>query len=158
MKKIESRSNAKNTRRVVTINEEPTRTQQQFKDDVNVNNIMKRYKKTGQISHVSGRQGQYLNLSSAPDYFEAMQKIATANTAFLSLPSEVRRRFGNDPALLLEFIHDPKNYDEGVKLGLFEQKKGPFQTPPPNSLPKNNDELNNDENTAASSPAPKKSK
>lgn len=154
MKKTDPRSNSKNTLRVMTINEEPTRTQQQFKDDVNVNNIMKRYKKTGQITHLSGRQGQYMNLTSAPDYFEAMQKIATANSAFLTLPSEVRRRFGNDPALLLEFIHDERNYDEGVKLGIFERKK----VPPQPSQPINNDESNNDDKMAASSPAPKKSK
>lgn len=156
--KKDQRNNHKHSLRIRTMNEEPTRTQQQFQADVNVNNIMKRYKKTGQISHLSGRQGQYMDLTSAPDYFEAMQKIATANTAFLNLPAEVRRRFGNDPALLLEFIHNPDNYDEGVKLGLFQPKNRIKETPAPNSQPINNDELNNDDKTAASSPAPKKSK
>jgi len=44
MKKIE---NINGRIKVQTINNQDTRTQQQFKDDVDVNNIIKKYKRTG---------------------------------------------------------------------------------------------------------------
>lgn len=145
MIKKSERSNAKNTIRVMTINDEPSRTQQQFKADVNVNNIMKRYRKTGQIVHLNNRKGIYADLTNVEGYFESLNKIALANQAFEQLPSEIRRRFQNDPKALLEFIHDPNNFDEGVKLGIFDSKQpslGPSSAPKTkvqNPIPRDND-------------------
>jgi len=156
MKKIETRASNK-SKRVYTLNTEPSRTQRQFRSQVDVNNIMKRYIKTGQITHLNNRSGKYADISSAQDYFESMKTISSATQAFQQLPSHLRKRFGNDPSLLLEFIHDPKNYDEGVKLGIFDHKQPPLETqistPPPLSK---NDDLNDDK--LSTSPAPKKPK
>lgn len=142
--------NPRRTPRIQTINEEKSRTQQQFKDEVNVNNIMKKYRKTGQITHLNNRTGKYADLSNAQDYFESIQTIRTASEAFDQLPSELRKRFHNEPAEMLQFINDPKNYDEGVKLGLFNPKLPPLNTSPAPTN-KTNDDLNDEQNT---SPAP----
>jgi len=147
MKTITVRENGK--RRVATINNQPSKTQQQFKDEVNVNNIMKKYRATGTITHLNNKEGKFADISNAQDYLESIQTITTANEAFHQLPSEIRRRFHNDPAELLEFINDPNNHDEGVKLGIFNKNLPPIipATPLPVEEPQ-----------PEPTPAPKKSK
>lgn len=132
--------------RVRTMNNEKSRTQQQFKDEVNVNSIMRKYKQTGVITHLNDKQGKYGDLSQVPDYFTAMQTIKTSQEAFDQLPSDVRRRFENDPSKMLAFVHDPNNYDEGVKLGIFNPKI-PDPINPPQPHPPTNDEPNDEPKT-----------
>lgn len=139
--------------RIQTFNREPSKTQQQFRDMVNVNNIMKKYHATREITHLNNRQGKYADITNAQEYFEATKTITEANQAFEQLPSHVRKRFGNDPSALLEFIHNPDNYDEGVKLGIFDPKI-PNPNPPQNNNPlpgQNNDDLNDDKPPVPSS-------
>lgn len=109
---------------VETINELPSITQQQWKDQCDVNNIVAKYQDTGELTHVARQKGVYADISQIGDYHQSLQKVMDANSAFMTLPAEVRLRFANDPAQFIAFTADPdKNYDEGVKLGLFEPKK-----------------------------------
>lgn len=109
--------------RVQTINNEPSMTQQQFKDECDINNIISKYQKTGTITHLRRTEGQYLDMSEISDYQTSLNKVIEANRLFDELPSEVRLRFGNDPAQFINFCENPeKNYEEGVKLGLFNKK------------------------------------
>jgi len=107
MKQITVRENG--TKSVKTIFEEPSRTQQHFKEECDVNKIMAKYKKGLPITHLARAAGAYADLTSAPDYLSAMQTVINAETAFMSLPSEIRKKFNHDPAALLQFIEDPKN-------------------------------------------------
>ena len=75
---------------------------------------------------------------------------------FDNLPSDVRNRFNNNPAQLLDFVADPENKEEAIELGLLpkpeitkqiieedgkyfqillkdgvEVERAPTQTPPP---------------------------
>jgi len=93
-------------------------TQQQFKDKVNVNSIMAKYRKTGLIEHVRKNPGVYSDLTQLPDYMTAMQTVINANRTFETIPANVRLRFQNDPAQLISFLSDPSNNDEALKLGL----------------------------------------
>jgi len=104
--------------RVATINSEPSKTQQQFKDMCDVNKIIAKFKKTGQITHISSSSGQYMDISNKPDYLTAMNTIVQAQQSFMQLPAKLRKRFDNDPAQLLEFVHDEKNRQEAIDLGL----------------------------------------
>nr|QJB18986.1 MAG: internal scaffolding protein [Microvirus sp.] len=108
---------------VQTINNEKSRTQQQYKDQCDVNNIISKYQKTGELHHINRRQGVYADMSSITDYHLSLQKVLDANNAFSALPSELRLRFNNNPENLLTFLQNPNNYDEGVKLGLYEPKQ-----------------------------------
>lgn len=152
MKQISVRKNKYNSRRVISLNSEPTRTQQQFKNDVNVNNIMKKYHRTREITHLNSRQGKYADISTAQDYFDSMNVISNATSAFNQLPSDIRKRFHNDPGALLEFIHNPENYDEAVKLGIFTPKEPTLtpQSPSPSPAPSLNDDLNDESKTPSS--------
>jgi len=120
MKQIETRSNG--SIRVRSINDQPSLTQQQFKEQCDINNIIAKYKKTGEVMHLNRKRGMYADLTKIQDYHSALQSVIDAQSAFATLPSDLRTHFKNDPGLLLQFLSDPKNYDEGVKIGLIEPK------------------------------------
>lgn len=121
MKKIELRPNG--TKRVYTVNNEPSMTDQQFKDDCDVNFIVDKFTKTGNLTHLAKFQGMYADVSEIPDLPQAMQIVSTAQTAFDTLPAELRSRFGNSPVNMVEFINNESNRDEAIKLGLIPPKE-----------------------------------
>lgn len=111
-------------RRVATVHEGASRTQQQFKDDCDVNKIMEKYRRTGTITFRKNVQdGVYMNLADAPDYQEALNTVIQAERAFEEVPSKIRLRFENDPKQFLAYLADPANHAEAVKLGLMTSKQ-----------------------------------
>lgn len=109
-------------------------TQRQFQEDTDVNKIMQKYKKLGQITHLNSRSGVYADITELGDYQQAMETVIRADRAFNDLPSNVRARFANDPQRLIEFLSDPKNEKEGMELGLIVQKE-PEAAPQPPAKP-----------------------
>lgn len=105
---------------VRTVNEEPSLTDQQFKDETDVNKILMKYIKNGlQIPPLTG---QYLDLTQLPDFREAQDIVLRGQEAFMSLDAHLRARFNNDPAQMLQFLDDPANAEEAVKLGLISKQ------------------------------------
>lgn len=100
------------------------RTKQQFKADTDVNNILKKYMKTGLLPDASRLPAKFGDFSSAPSYLDAMNLINEAHEQFASLNSSLRGRFQNDPSQFLEFCNDPKNLPEMLKLGLATERSG----------------------------------
>lgn len=123
MKVIEIRPNG--TKRVYTRNDEPSKTDQSFSEEVNVNNIMAKYIKTGQIKHLAKNVGLYADVSEIPDLAEALDQVTKAQYAFDALPSNLRTRFQNSPVEMVNFLSDNKNYDEAVSLGLIVKPSPP---------------------------------
>lgn len=113
------------------ISHPPSMTKQEFKDQCDINNIIKAFKITGQINHMSANAqlGMYADLPDPIDYQDAQNTIRQASESFASLPAKVRDRFENDPALFLAFLSDPANKDEAQALGLLN-KPGPDGLPP----------------------------
>jgi phage internal scaffolding protein len=105
---------------ISSINTEPTLTQQQFKEQCDINNIIKHYTQTGELP-LSKKVGQFLDVSNVQDYQTALQTVFDAQKAFDNLPSHVRSKFHNDPNNLLAFIEDDSNYEEAIKLGLLNE-------------------------------------
>jgi len=99
-----------------------SRTRSSFRDECDINVIMRKYAKTGLIDHVASVGGQYGNFIDAPLYHDAMNLLLEADTMFASLPSAVRRRFDNDPAAFLAFTQDESNLDEMRDLGLLKKE------------------------------------
>lgn len=117
MKKvIEIRKNG--TKRVYFQNEKPSRVQAQFQKECDVNEILKKYKKTGMLTHTAKTQLQYMDHTQLPDLHTAMIQLTTAQQTFDALPAELRKRFANSPAEMYEFLANPDNNEEAVKLGL----------------------------------------
>lgn len=113
------------------------RTKQSFREECDINTIMRRYQSTGVIDPRMFREGVFAD-ATGQDYQEAMLFIADAKAQFLDLPAEIRSRFENNPSKLLDFVHDPKNRDEAVQLGFLDASKLPKgwgDTPAPSASP-----------------------
>lgn len=93
-------------------------TQQSAKDECDINMIVESAKRGADISHLNRRTPMYGDFRNLPDYREALDIVNKANAAFMSMDAFVRERFANDPARMIEFLQDPKNRDEAVRLGL----------------------------------------
>lgn len=98
-------------------NLEPTRTQQQFKDEVDINTIVERFGLTGELPE-NVRVPVDGDFTQVTDYQGALNLILEAEAAFMEFPANVRERFSNDPAKLVEFVSDPANLEEARKLGI----------------------------------------
>lgn len=99
-------------------------TQQQYREDTDVNVIIRKAIKTGEpLPFKPG--GTYGDFSILKDYQSALAMITDAQEAFEGLPAKVRNRFDNDPGKLVAFLADEKNYQEGIDLGFFEGPKAP---------------------------------
>lgn len=95
-----------------------SRTSQEFADETDVNQIMKRYLATGTIPVYVDRMAINGDVSEFPSFQEMQNVLVDAQNAFMALPSALRERFGNDPAKFVEFANDKANVDELEKLGL----------------------------------------
>lgn len=98
--------------------DEPSMTNQQFVRECDINFIVKQNAETGFISHVNHLTPQWGDFGNSTDYQSALNYLQEANDSFMALPAEVRARFQNDPAQLLDFVTNIDNMDEAVKLGL----------------------------------------
>lgn len=116
---IEKRPNGR-TRVYSQPDREKSETQQHFKDEVDLNNIMKGYGNS--ISAVPHSwEGTYADIANIGDYREALDFVAEAERGFMELPSSIRERFGNDPQYLFDFMQDESNREEAYKIGLLQR-------------------------------------
>lgn len=101
----------------------PSMTQQQFKDEADINYIVSMYDSSGVMPtfHGDGQPTQpvFGDFASLPDNAQEMyNRMIEAKNNFDNLPLEVRKRFNYDPAAFLEFADNPENLDELVAMGL----------------------------------------
>lgn len=101
-------------------------TQDQFIEDCDVNVIMARYMKTGEMPPINGRTGVYGDFTELPSYQEALHTLTKANDMFMDIPAHIRLRFENDPQKLMDYLADSKNDEEAIKLGLKVRKEAPI--------------------------------
>lgn len=113
--------------RLVKLFTKPSRTKQEFRDECDINVLMKRYQKTGLFPQYPGQSPRYVSNIGMPDFQEALHIVMEAQSQFDALNSELRKRFDNDPAKFLEFVNDPANAEELVSLGLREAPKPPVE-------------------------------
>ncbi len=97
-----------------------SRTKQSFANECDINNIMRKFQKTGAVSHLN-RYGAEYGYATSLDFAESMRVVTKGQEMFNDLPSSIRSRFGNDPALFLDFVQDDSNVDEMVELGLLDK-------------------------------------
>lgn len=92
-------------------------TQQQFKDESDINNIVDRFMKTGHLPDPVSMP-QYVDYEGVFDFQSAMNVVRQADENFMRMDAKVRARFHNSPQEFLEFFADPANVEEAVRLGL----------------------------------------
>ena len=99
-------------------------TDQQYKAESDINEILRRYN-CGLGLPPSRGTGRYVDVSECGDYASLLNQVLQANKQFDSLPSDIRSRFGNSPAMFYQFVSNPANLDELCKLGLAVRREEP---------------------------------
>lgn len=69
-----------------------SRTKQKFKEECDINNILKKFQRTGAITHVQ-RHGARYGFASGVDFAEAARLVAEGVRQFEELPSSLRQEF-----------------------------------------------------------------
>lgn len=83
-----------------------------------INKIMARFERTGQVTHLAAVRPMFGNVPQFRGLADALIKVQEADDLFMGLDAAVRERFHNDPVEFIEFFDNPANLDEAVKLGL----------------------------------------
>jgi len=95
-------------------------TQQHFKEECDVINIIKRHDRNGIIEHVQRGQARYGDFSEVADYREALDLVRDAQDEFMTIPSDIRKKFDNDPGKFYEFVSNPDNKEELKTMGFVQ--------------------------------------
>jgi len=97
--------------------EDASLAQQHFKDECDINNILRQFNITGLLPEatLSPRYGDFTGIA---DYHSALNQVIAAEDEFMSLPATIRARFENDPAQLIDFLDKSENLNEAISLGL----------------------------------------
>lgn len=114
--------------------EKPTMTQSQFAEESDINNIVAKYQDTGILP-----QGDPSNVPMFGDfsdrklrsYQSAVNFVQDVLDRFNELPSQVRERVGNTPSGLINFLRNPDNLEEAIRLGLVNPPAKPEEPVPP---------------------------
>lgn len=112
-------------KRQATIQTQESLAKQEFKEQVDIHNIIRKYKATGQITHLNRTPAKY-GYATGRDFAEAMNIVVTAQESFQAMPAELRARFNNDPGAFLDFVDDPDNADKLADLGLITTPAQPL--------------------------------
>jgi len=125
---------------VLVCPEEENRTEQHHKDEVNINNIVKRHGHELIAKTAALQQFKYDDVVGN-DFQETMNIIIKAQDSFQSVPSDIRKQFNNNPAEFMDYIHNPENKEQLVAWGMMEpeQEIQPMhvivENPPPVETP-----------------------
>ena len=105
----------------------PSLTQQEFKESCDINNILAKFSVQARALGVDPSQlmpqdqGTYGDFSNLDDFQTAQNKIAFLNDQFSNLPSDVRRKFGDDLNTFVAALSDPNRVDELGELGVWNK-------------------------------------
>lgn len=95
---------------------EPTRAQQQFAEECDINTIVERFGLTGQLPQNAKTplNGDFVEVQ---DYQSALNKMIEADKAFMLLPAKIRAEFQNDAGKFVDFVSDEKNIEKAREWG-----------------------------------------
>ena len=100
----------------------PSMTKQEFTDEVDINNIVKRFINSGgdpTSLPFTDRKAMYGDFTMLPDsYQSALNYVLDTKAEFMKLPADQRAKFDNNPQVFLDYVSDPKNLDALVEMGL----------------------------------------
>lgn len=100
----------------------PSLTQQQFRQECDINNIIASVNSAGVTNNPlwnGTRRPLYGDFSGIQDmdYLQAQNTFLDASARFMELPAKVRQRFNNNPAELLAYIQSNPSSEELAQLG-----------------------------------------
>lgn len=86
-------------------------TKQSFKNECDINKILKKAQVAGSLDHLTKHGGSYGDFADF-DFRESQTMLAEGAQIFSELPSEVRNEFGNSVSAFFEFVNKPENVDK----------------------------------------------
>lgn len=111
-------------KRVPLMFPETGKTKPEFKDSCDVKKIIDRYHRTGQVP-LNTKNPIYGDFSKVQDYQQAMNTVILAQEQFESLPSQIRKKFNNNPEEFLNYMEENDGNMEKLALetGLLVKKQ-----------------------------------
>lgn len=103
-------------------------TQQQFKKDTVLSQVIERMLRTGLYSPADYNP-IFDDFTSVEDFQTTLENVNRIEEAFLQLPLWLRKKFDHDPAKVVAFVNDPSNYDKAVEYGLLQKVVDDSQEP-----------------------------
>ena len=98
------------------------RTKQGPKKECDINWIVEKSRRTGMLVSGNKRRPLWADVSEVPSFGEAMMIVKEAQEKFEGLDPKIRRRFGNDPMKLIQYLENPElDINEAVELGLLNK-------------------------------------
>ena len=97
--------------------DDPSLTQQQFKEEADINTIVDRFMKSG-VMPTPVNMPQFMDYEGVFDFQTAMNAVRAADENFMRMDAKIRARFNNSPQEFLEFFANPENTQEAIRLGL----------------------------------------
>lgn len=116
----------------------PTLCRQEFADECDINQIMKRYENSGpnNLGPHPDVVPMYVDWSEMPDsLLSFMSRMDEAQVAFMTLPATVRKEFDNSAISFVDFASDPNNLDQMRTWGLAPPGKAAEAVVPPVGAP-----------------------
>lgn len=101
---------------------EPSLTQQQFKDECEIESLLKAHNLSQVMGIVNnhGQQPLYGDVSDIPDFHDAQNHVARATEYFEGLPSDVRSRFNNSLSEFLTTLNNPNAREALTEMGVLK--------------------------------------
>lgn len=104
-------------------------TEQSHKDECDIHIILRKFEKTGMITHVAAHAGTYGDYTDALGFQEAQNVIAEAASMFESVPAKIREQFENDAGKFLDFIQNDENREQMEEMGFDTSHLTPLEAP-----------------------------
>lgn len=117
--------------------EGPSLTKQSFKKQCDIKHIMRGYTSTGVYTHVvkNPKHLNYGEVNINKSWHDTQTLLANLSSKFESLSDSIKLKFKTSKNMI-DFVSDPKNLKESVKLGLLSDEYLPDEPKPEYTLVK----------------------
>lgn len=95
-----------------------SRTKQAFKDESDINLIVKGHAQSGIVPNFNKKDPSFGDFSEGVDLFTAMNRVREANEEFATLPAAARAAAQNDPVVMLNMLQNEQGANDLVDAGL----------------------------------------
>lgn len=103
--------------KLTTTNNDPTMTKVALAEQLDVNNIIKKYNKTGILKNAENYEAIFGDFNET-DFQESLNTIIKAEELFINVPSKIRAQFENSPGRFIDFATNPENLQQMRDWGL----------------------------------------
>lgn len=110
------------SQRFRTNNQQKSKTNQRWKDKADIKHIVKMNRRASIQQHnpnlVQQRTDVIETFDTSQTYHDQMNQCRNFTNEFNRLPGDVQQRFDHNPGKLIDFVRNPENNTEAIKLGL----------------------------------------